>query len=247
MNQQLIIFDLDDTLVHCNIYFDRILDAFAQKLSDLLNDSRFDANQIRKKQQEIDLIGVEKLGFTLEHFPQSLVDTYKYYCEKANIDIDIRYVALFEDLGRSVYELQIDPYPNMVETLQILKNQGHTLYMYTGGVTEVQFRKINQLGLEFFFENRVHVARHKTIEEMDRLLHRLHADRTSTWMIGNSLRTDIVPALEAGIHAIYIPATNEWEYNKVDVTSTPKGAYFTLSSLEEVPTAIQSYLTKFSS
>jgi putative hydrolase of the HAD superfamily len=244
MQTQLIIFDLDDTLVHCNLYFERILDTFAEKLSEILTAERFDVAQIRKKQQEIDLIGVEKLGFTLDHFPQSLVDTYTYFCKLSGQQIDERYITLFRELGRSVYELQIDPYPNMIETLNELKAQGHILYLYTGGVSEVQIRKVNQLGLEYFFENRIHVARHKTIEEMDRLLYRIHADRSNTWMVGNSPRTDIVPALEAGIHAIYIPTQNEWEYNLVEVTSSPKGAYYTLEKLSEVPAAIANYIKK---
>lgn len=242
MKPQLILFDLDDTLVHCNIYFERILDTFASKLSKIFVDSPFDIAQIRKKQKEIDLIGVEKLGFTLDHFPQSLVDTYSYFCDLADIPVEAKYVTLFQDLGYSVYHLQIDPYPNMIQTLNKLKDAGHILYLYTGGVAEVQFRKINQLGLEYFFENRVHVARHKTIEEMDRLLNRIHADRTSTWMIGNSLRTDIVPALEAGIHAIYIPTLNEWEYNIVEVNTQPKGAYLTIKSLIHVPQTIADYV-----
>lgn len=242
MKPQLIIFDLDDTLVHCNIYFERILDSFASQLVQLLNDPHLNEKDVRRKQQEIDVKGVEMLGFTLEHFPQSLADTYIYFCRETKNEIEERYEELFKNLGRSVYELQIDPYPNMVKTLEILKNQGHTLYLYTGGVAEVQFRKINQLGLEYFFENRIHVARHKTIEEMDRLLYRINADRKSTWMIGNSLRTDIVPALEAGINTIYIPTLNEWAYNIVDVHSSPKEAYLTLRTLSEIPQAIHTYL-----
>jgi putative hydrolase of the HAD superfamily len=61
-------------------------------------------------------------------------------------------------------------------------------------------------------------------------------------MIGNSLRTDIVPALESGIHAIFIPADNEWNYNIVEVKSEPAGAYLTISSLNQVPNAINAYL-----
>jgi putative hydrolase of the HAD superfamily len=63
-------------------------------------------------------------------------------------------------------------------------------------------------------------------------------------MIGNSLRTDIVPALEKNINAIYIPAETEWKYNIVDVKVKPKGTFFTLDSLRKVPDAIHSHIFK---
>lgn len=242
MNKQLIIFDLDDTLVHCNIYFEKVLNQFCSQMIILFGDMLIKEEKIKQKQQEIDLIGVEKHGFTLDHFPQSLVDTYLFLCNLYNKLPTVETEDEIRLLGQSVYHMKIEPYPDMVETLNRLKKTGHTLFLYTGGVTEVQFRKINQLGLEYFFENRIHVARHKTIEEMERLLHRIHADRSNTWMIGNSLRTDIVPALESGIHAIFIPADNEWNYNIVEVKTEPAGAYLTIGSLIQVPDAIRHYL-----
>jgi putative hydrolase of the HAD superfamily len=244
MSKQLILFDLDDTLVHCNIYFEQVLNKFCHQMIENFGSALINEEQIKKKQQEIDLIGVEQLGFTLDHFPQSLVDTYTYLCELFGERPAENMIEMIRALGQSVYHLDIEPYPHMIETLNCLKKSGHTLFLYTGGVTEVQFRKINQLGLEYFFENRIHVARHKTVEEMDRLLHRIHADRSNTWMIGNSLRTDIVPALESGIHAIFIPADNEWNYNIVEVKTEPAGAYLTIDSLIQVPDAITSYLEK---
>jgi putative hydrolase of the HAD superfamily len=242
MTKQLILFDLDDTLVHCNIYFEQTLQQFTASMVEIFGSDKMNSDEIRKKQQEIDLKGVEKLGFTLDHFPQSLVETYHYISAVYGTNPDIAVESIVRELGERVYFLEIEAYPDMVETLNTLKNQGHTLFLYTGGVAEVQFRKVQKLGLDYFFENRIHVARHKTIEEMDRLLTRIHADRSNTWMIGNSLRTDIVPALESKIHAIFIPADNEWNYNIVEVKSEPAGAYLTISKLAEVPAAITNYL-----
>jgi putative hydrolase of the HAD superfamily len=53
-------------------------------------------------------------------------------------------------------------------------------------------------------------------------------------MIGNSLRTDIVPALQCGIHALYIPAKVEWKYNIIEIDVVPKGTFMTLSNLIDV-------------
>jgi putative hydrolase of the HAD superfamily len=242
MNPQLILFDLDDTLVYCNRYFDETLDLFVKKMIATFGDELHAADDVRRLQKEIDLIGVEQLGFTLDHFPQSLIDTYFYLCGRYKKPFSSKMVQTIRTLGENVYKMDIEPYPHMIETLRKLKNEGHLLYLYTGGVAEVQYRKVHKLKLEYFFGNHIHVARHKSNEEMERLLNRIHANRKNTWMIGNSLRTDIVPALEAGINAIYIPVENEWEYNIVEVTTKPKGAYFTIKGLQQLPEAINNYL-----
>jgi len=69
-------------------------------------------------------------------------------------------------------------------------------------------------------------------------------DREHTWMIGNSIRTDVVPALTAGIHAIHVRTPEEWHYNVVQIDVEPKGAFFTLDKLIEVPDTIHRYMNR---
>lgn len=242
MKPQTIFFDLDDTLVHCNKYFDLVIHRFAKLLADWFSSGRLAPETVKRKQLELDLASVEVNGFTTEHFPQSFVDTYLYFSRSLDRAPRQAEQDQVRALGKSVYDMKIEPYPHMVETLQTLQDEGHLLYLYTGGVPEVQFKKVVHLGLEAFFGDRIHVTRHKTNEAMEEMLSRLKVNREASWMIGNSLRTDIVPALEAGIHAVYIPASIEWQYNIVKVESRPQGAYLTLSSLKEVPDAIRSYV-----
>lgn len=119
-------------------------------------------------------------------------------------------------LGLSVYEHPVEPYPGMVETLNLLRSQGHELLLYTGGETAIQQRKIEQMKLAEFFEDRIYIRQHKNAEALEEILRSRFFDRTSTWMIGNSLRTDVMPALSAGINAVYIKIPNEWLYNIVE-------------------------------
>lgn len=60
-------------------------------------------------------------------------------------------------------------------------------------------------------------------------------------MIGNSLKTDIRPAVEVGIHAIHVPSELEWSYNQVEIDIAPKGKLITVHSLLEVPEIIQKH------
>ncbi len=242
MKKQTILFDLDDTLIHCNKYFMSTIDRFAGQMKDWFAGHGFSAKDFKKKQLELDLAGVHIHGFMRNRFPESLVETYEYYSEYTGRRKKSEEVRQLFRLGQSVYDQHFEPYPHMEETLEKLSHSGHTLYLYTGGDEAVQHKKIRQMQLERFFEDRVFVTAHKTVDFLSNLLDQSDIDRSAAWMIGNSPRTDIVPALQAGISAIYIPAQKEWEYNQVEINVEPKGAFFTLSSLPEVPVSIERYL-----
>lgn len=238
--QQTVIFDLDDTLVHCNKYFFGIIDQFAAELAELFSHS-CTTNDVKNKQLELDIASVHVNGFTTEHFPQSFVDTYHYYCREYGMMPDTTLEQHYRELAKSVYEMPIEPYPSMIETLEALQNDGHQLVLYTGGVEEIQLRKVNQMGLEAFFANRIHVTAHKNSHFLNQMIEHENWLRSRTWMVGNSLRTDIVPALENGIHAVFIPAKLEWQYNVIEVHSEPSGVFETVANLSDVPALIRAH------
>lgn len=235
---QQIIFDLDDTLVHCNKYFELILEQFADMLTDWFKPSGITVAEIRDKQTEIDVAGVHQIGFASIHFPESLIDTYRYFSKTTGRPLQAEEEALLMKLGLSVYELPIEPYPGMVETLNLLRSQGHELHLYTGGESVIQQRKIDQMKLSDYFQDRIYIRRHKNAEALEDILRSRPFDRSRTWMVGNSLRTDITPALTAGIGAIHIQIPNEWLYNIVELQQGANLQIYTVSSLEEVPRVI---------
>lgn len=243
--KQTLLFDLDDTLVHCNKYFLLILDQFASRMLDWFGSYGITREEILEKHTEIDIAGVQVHGFKGDHFPQSFVDTYLYFSSLTGrrtspVEID----ALFR-LGRSVYDLEVEPYPHMDETLEHLIREGHELHLYTGGETYIQHSKIERLQLRRFFEDRIYVRQHKNADALEQILRDNGLDRSATWMIGNSLRTDVLPALQCGIHSVYLKHENEWTFNLVPIETPPTAsAFLTLHSLIEVPVAIRSYLTQ---
>lgn len=145
-------------------------------------------------------------------------------------------------MGFKVFEIPVEPIPYMNETLQRLKEEGHELYLHTGGDEANQRRKITQLELTTFFEHRIFISEHKDTTALSDILKTIKTDPNVTWMVGNSLRTDIVPALEMDIHAIYIPAESEWQYNMVEVNIEHSSAFFTVESLQEVPDVIDKHI-----
>lgn len=240
--RQQIIFDLDDTLVHCNKYFESVLKQFTNQLLDWFDGHSLTKEQIRAKQTEIDIAGVHQVGFASVHFPESLVDTYRFFCHSLGRDCSPGEEDFLYQLGMSVYSQEVEPYPGMVETLDLLQGQGHELFLYTGGEAVIQKRKIEQMRLAEYFEDRIYIRQHKNVEALEEILRSNDFDRKRTWMIGNSLRTDIVPAVTSGINTIYIKLPNEWSYNIVELKQDTDTSMYTVSALTEVPVIISEHL-----
>jgi putative hydrolase of the HAD superfamily len=247
MREQAILFDLDDTLVHCNKYFDSVIDQFANWMQTWFSEFGVTSEEIKQKQLEIDLAGVLIHGFMADRFPKSLVETYAFFSSRFKRLSKRQEKDLLMQLGHTVYEFTAEPYPHMNETLEMLIGEGHQLFLYTGGDISIQMKKVRDTGLDAYFQDRIFVTVHKTKEFMESLLQEQHFDRNHTWMIGNSVRTDVLPALHAGIHSIHIPAKLEWQFNNVDIDITPKGAFYQLPSLLEVPGTIGGYIHKTAS
>jgi putative hydrolase of the HAD superfamily len=245
LKQQTILFDLDDTLIYCNKYFFDAIDRFAQRLQHYLMESRQDTRiskqEIEDKQLELDMIGVKKHGFVKQRFPESLVETYHFYRDAAGLPKDRSFEEELWDIGMKVYDQEYEPYPHMFETLDELKHEGHELHLYTGGDASIQTYKVEQMELRKYFDNRIYITPHKTTDYMKKVIDEQRFDRDHTWMIGNSARTDVVPALQNGIHAIFIPIEQEWKFNQIDITDTPQGAFLTLGSIKQVPNAIREF------
>ena len=234
-NKQHVIFDMDDTLIHCNKYFNLILGEFFELVTGWLEAFEVTTDEVRTKQMEIDVAGVSKLGFASANFPQSLIDTYRFFCAKHGVEPSAQHEDQLFKLGLSVYDQEIEAYPGMVETLDSLASEGHRLYLYTGGEAKIQQRKIEQMKLGPYFNDRIYIHQHKNVHALKGIMKQEKLDRTATWMVGNSLRTDIIPALSVGISSIYIKQEGEWHYNLVELKHEPHNVLYTVMALTEVP------------
>lgn len=237
---QQVIFDLDDTLVHCNKYFDLILGQYFELMSDWFSDFGPATSEFRSKQVEIDVETVSTSGLASDNFPKSLIATYRFFCAKYNRSADPYQEKQLMKLGLSVYDQEVEAYPGMVETLDALKHDGHDLYLYTGGDDTIQQRKIEQMKLNVYFGDRIFIRQHKNVESLENILTSYPFERKRTWMIGNSLRTDVLPALTAGINSIYLKQQNEWLYNLIELQREMQQSVLTISSIHEVPPVIRS-------
>lgn len=245
MNPQHILFDLDDTLIHCNKYFFNVINQFTVLMLEWFQNCPITEKEIRAKQGELDIAMVQAEGFSSSHFPASLVLTYRYFIERTGLKLNPRHEDLLSKLGYTAFEQQFEAYPDMKDTLERL-SEHHILYLYTGGEKEIQWRKIRQLQLEQYFTDRIFITKHKTTEVMQEIVRNHNLDPTRSWMIGNSIRTDVIPAIESDLNAIHLPVENEWSYNVLELNIEPKRAFYTLNHLREVPPIIHAHATKAS-
>ncbi|PLT33909.1 HAD family hydrolase [Bacillus sp. V5-8f] len=239
MRKQTLIFDLDDTLIHCNKYFRASINSFVDKMQNWF--PLLTSEEITQKQFEIDIKSIAEYGLNSSRFPESLVSTYTFFSEKHQQKIEKEKIDTVRKIGQQVFEIEVQPFPYMYEVLNELKEEGHNLYMYTGGDKENQTRKIVQLELEAYFGKKVFIYEHKNTEALKEVLQIINADPKTTWMIGNSLKTDIKPALENGIHAIHIPSELEWSYNNIKIDIEPKGELLTVNSLIQLPAIFRKF------
>ena len=199
-----LIFDADDTLWENNIYFEGAIDAFLEYLAH----SRLSHDEVRDVLSEIE----RKHGYGSHAFARSLEETFHTLAEREVSPDDVAYIhGLAEEIRRHPLELL----PEVEPTLATLMTR-HRLCLLTKGQEDEQRLKIEASGLEPSFAQAWIVAEKNPATYMALVRdHQLDADHT--WMIGNSPRSDVNPALAAGLHAVFVPHPHTWrlEYEEV--------------------------------
>lgn len=202
MPRQTLIFDADDTLWENNVLFERVVDDFIG----WLNHPTLDHSAIRAIMNDIERANVVAHGYGVRGFLESLADTFAQLNERPTSAAERREIeALAEDL----IAMRIEIVPGVDETLAFL-HQRHELLLLTKGREEDQQKKIEASGLGHYFDEIV-IVPEKDAQVYDDLATRRGLDRSQSWMIGNSPKSDILPALAAGMRAVFIPNDNTWQ------------------------------------
>jgi putative hydrolase of the HAD superfamily len=144
-------------------------------------------------------------GYGLKSFAQALAQTF----ERLSVEpITPALHETIEGLTMAIAEHPIEISSGVPETLQYLSRRHH-LILVTKGVVAEQSRKVEASGLKKFFAA-VEIVQEKDSATYQRVVTEHHLDRQSTWMIGNSPKSDINPALAAGLNAIFLPHGDTW-------------------------------------
>lgn len=221
-DQQTLIFDADDTLWECNLYFEQAI----QRFIDFLHSEHLGRDEIREVLDTFERVN----GFGARAFAKSMVETYR----KLATENDPGDEEEIERLGLGILEQSMEPITGVEETLLALRPH-HTLLLFTKGDEAEQQLKISRSPLADLFA--YHIITHdKTVASYRDVISSLDLDPATTWMIGNSLRSDIEPALTAGIHAIYVPNPHTWhmEHTEIDHSNEWTGRYLELETITQL-------------
>jgi putative hydrolase of the HAD superfamily len=223
LRQQLII-DADDTLWENNIYFEQAFDNFIS----FLDHSRLSAPEIRVILDEIELANILVHGYGAENFARNLCQCYERLVERDIAPGDLERIT---SLARRIMEQPIEIIAGVPETLEYLASR-HDLTLFTKGHPEEQKLKIDRSGLGIWFGHTA-IVREKDAGSYASLVEERRLAPERTWMIGNSPKSDINPALEAGLNAVFVPHPNTWHLEKTSVASGP-GKLITVERFAEL-------------
>ena len=209
---QTLLIDADDTLWENNIYFERAIVRFIS----FLNHHEFSPEQVRKVLNDVERECIVKHGYGLHSFAHALVDTF----ERLSVQpVTPELHAQITSFAHTFADHPIELLPEVAQTLHYLSTR-HRLILVTKGALAEQTGKIERSGLKKYFAATEIVAE-KDSAAYQALIEKHSLARNSTWMVGNSPRSDINPALAAGLHAVFVPHGDTWILEHEAVNAAP--------------------------
>jgi putative hydrolase of the HAD superfamily len=212
VDAQYLLIDADDTLWENNIYFERVI----QEVQALLISARAETDNFRKELDETERRRIPLTGYGTVNFTQSLVETFENFLSPHS---DPKLVEQVEQLSLGILHHPLEIFPGVHETLAYLSRR-YTLFLVTKGDPVEQSRKVRESSLHDFFCS-VEIVPEKDMRTYSDLLARHGMEGFRSWMIGNSPRSDINPALAAGMNAVYIPHKHTWTFEHEEPAQHP--------------------------
>ncbi len=206
--RQHLIFDADDTLWENNIYFERAFDEFCE----YLGHSSLTPDEIRAILDEIEIANNRIHGYGALNFGRNLSQCFERLAERKVGEHDLERVKA---MAHRILDQEVDLMPGVAETLPFLAEK-HELTLFTKGHPDEQNRKIELSGLRPLFAH-CEVVKEKNREAYLRLAEVRGFDHEHTWMIGNSPKSDINPALAAGLRAVFVPHERTWTLEREEI------------------------------
>lgn len=210
--RQTLIFDADDTLWENNIYFLAAIDDFLA----WLDHAELSRAEIREILDEVELANRGPNGYGARAFARNLRETFRRISPLGENDPRETEAELF---GLRILEQTMDLLDGVEATLDVLAPE-HDLFLLTKGDAEEQRLKVERSGLDRFFSAAI-VAHEKSPATYREVIETFDLDIHATWMIGNSPRSDINPALITGMNAVYIPHPRSWHL-EMESLATPR-------------------------
>lgn len=206
-NLKVIAFDADDTLWVNEPYFREVEDRFCAILEDYLP-----MHSSAKELFKIEMQNLELYGYGIKAFMLSMIETISVITESKG---SLKLVEETIKLGKEMLEKPIELLDGVEETLKALKGK-YRLVVATKGDLLDQERKLKKSGLEDYFHH-IEIMSDKRVADYQKLIKHLDIKPEEFLMIGNSVKSDILPVLELGGWGLHVPYHTTWAHELVDV------------------------------
>ena len=198
---QTLLIDADDTLWENNIYFERAIANFIS----FLNHHEFSPEQVREVLNDVERECIITHGYGLHSFAHALVQTFE------RLAVEPLTPALHETISgfaHTIAEHPVEILAGVPETLQYLGGRHHLILLTKGAMAE-QSGKVERSGLKEYF-SAVEIVAEKDVSTYESIISKYGLVLDISWMIGNSPKSDINPALYAGLNAVFVPHGDTW-------------------------------------
>jgi putative hydrolase of the HAD superfamily len=206
MTQKVIAFDADDTLWHNEPFFDEAQTKFCELFSGYASHQEILQLILSHQVKNLPLY-----GFGIKAFVLSMIESA---LELTNHQISGIVIEKIIQIGKDLLLKPVELLPQVEDVLKELK-KNYKLIVATKGDLKDQHRKLHDSGIGHYFHH-IEVMSDKKELDYEKMLLRLDIKPSNFTMIGNSLKSDVLPVLTIGGHAIHIPYHTTWEYEKID-------------------------------
>ncbi|MGY6647618.1 HAD family hydrolase [Wenyingzhuangia sp. IMCC45574] len=221
---KVIAFDADDTLWVNEPYFREAEDKFAKLLSKYETE-----NKIHQELYKVITGNIPLYGYGVKSCILSMIQCAT---EISNNQISAETTQKILEIGKEMLTKPIELLPNIKEVLSYL-SKNYTLIVLTKGDLLDQEKKLERSGLLDYFHH-VEVMSEKNEKGYERILKHLDIEPKDFLMIGNSLKSDVLPVLNIGAEAIHVPFHSIWQFETISEKSLEKHSYKTLTSISKI-------------
>ncbi len=223
-NIKVIGFDADDTLWVNETYFREAEQGFARLLSNYETPNKIDQELFKMEINNLGLYGYGIKAFTLSMVESAL--------ELSNYNVSSKTIEKILNIGKDMLNKPVELLDGVEEVLKTLSKK-YRLILATKGDLLDQERKLERSGLTDYFHH-IEVLSDKKEANYSKLLNQLDIEPGEFLMIGNSLKSDVLPLVHLKAHAIHVPFHTTWAHEEVTEKETNGKEYKTISSLKEL-------------
>lgn len=231
--KELLIFDLDDTLIDTSDIYWRARSAFVEKIIE----KGLDEDKVVKEFERIDSINIKKYGFDPTRYEKSMLTTYELFLGNMNYEIHDETLSYIKSCGRLI----VENVPRLIDgATEVLSwaSKHYKLAVITRGEDCFQKQKLKKSGLFDYFDF-IQVVPQKDANVFNNFLKNIGFYPQNTWIIGDSIKSDINPGIAIGAKCIFYAYKHPHYYWIQDYEYYTLGSFYKVNNLYEIKEVLE--------